>query len=180
MTPCRVHITGASASGTTTMGRALASAWAVPCHDTDDYFWQPSTPPYHQKRPVEDRLALMQTMFLARPAWVLTGSLMGWGDPLITQFDLVVFLTLDPEVRLARLAARELRRPDADKLRPGGTMHDEHQAFLRWASRYDEPSFSGRSRVRHEEWIGTLPCPVLRLDSSDPVASLVEAVDQRQ
>ena len=46
MTPCHLHITGASGSGTTTLGRALASAWAVPHADTDDYFWVPTTPPY--------------------------------------------------------------------------------------------------------------------------------------
>jgi len=33
MDPCRIHITGASGAGVTTLGRSLASLWAVPVHD---------------------------------------------------------------------------------------------------------------------------------------------------
>src|SRR6476659_5566434 len=78
-TPCRLLVTGASGSGTTTLGRALASDWAVPHADVDDYFWRPTSPAYVAKRPVEDRLRLMAEVFLGRDAWVLTGSVMGWG-----------------------------------------------------------------------------------------------------
>jgi adenylate kinase family enzyme len=41
----RIHITGASGAGVTTLGRASANALAIPHHDTDDYFWQPTRPP---------------------------------------------------------------------------------------------------------------------------------------
>jgi adenylate kinase family enzyme len=46
MKSCRIHIMGASGSGVTSLGRASADALAIPHHDTDDYFWQPTTPPY--------------------------------------------------------------------------------------------------------------------------------------
>lgn len=94
MQPCRVHITGASGSGTTTLGRALAQAWSVPCHDTDDYYWLPEEPEYSQKRPEAERLELMERVFLPRKAWILSGSLMGWGDALMQRFDLVIFLSI--------------------------------------------------------------------------------------
>jgi adenylate kinase family enzyme len=82
MNPCRVLVLGATASGTTTLARALANRWSVPHADTDDYFWVPTDPPYTEKRPEEQRLRLMQEMFLPRSAWVLSGSVMGWGEPL--------------------------------------------------------------------------------------------------
>jgi adenylate kinase family enzyme len=44
----RIHIMGASGAGVTSLGRALADALAVPHHDTDDYFWQPTIPPYQK------------------------------------------------------------------------------------------------------------------------------------
>ena len=50
MKTCRVHIMGASGAGVTSLGRALAEALAVPHHDTDGYFWRPTTPPYRDKR----------------------------------------------------------------------------------------------------------------------------------
>jgi adenylate kinase family enzyme len=45
MRRCRIHITGASGAGVTSLGRALADALAIPHHDTDDYFWQPTIRP---------------------------------------------------------------------------------------------------------------------------------------
>jgi len=73
----RLHVTGASGCGTTTLARAVADAWAVPHADADDYFWLPTDPPYVRKRPVEERLALMGSVFVPREAWVLSGSMLG-------------------------------------------------------------------------------------------------------
>ncbi len=94
MKSCRIHITGASGSGATSLGRTLADALAIPHHDTDDYFWQPTVPPYQQKRERAERLRLMQEVFLPRADWILSGSLEGWGDDLIPNFDLVIFLSV--------------------------------------------------------------------------------------
>ncbi|MGH6641377.1 MAG: hypothetical protein ACRED3_01645, partial [Bradyrhizobium sp.] len=92
MKSCRIHITGASGSGVTSLGRALADSLAMPHHDTDDYFWRPTIPPYRETREADERLKLMRKIFLPRADWMLSGSLNGWGNPLIPDFDLVVFL----------------------------------------------------------------------------------------
>ena len=42
----RIHILGASGSGTTALGQALAEHLRCPHFDTDDYFWLPTDPPY--------------------------------------------------------------------------------------------------------------------------------------
>lgn len=176
--PCRLFIMGASGSGTTTLGRAIANEWAVPHADADDYFWQPTSPPYRDKRAPSERLSLMREVFLPRSAWVLSGSIMGWGEELVENFDAVVLLTLDPESRMARLQARETVRSRG--LAPtGGIDHAAHEEFLSWARGYDDPGFAGRNRRRHEQWLALLSCPVLRLDSSVPVDDLVHAVMSR-
>ena len=175
MKTCRIHITGASGCGVTTLGRALADAIALPHHDSDDYYWQPTSPPYREKRAVEDRLRLMREMFLNRPAWVLTGSLDGWGDPIIPFFDLVIFLRTDRDVRLQRVRAREMRRYGAEAIAPGGWHHEAAKEFIEWVSHYDDASREGRSLKRHQAWLAALPCPILRLDGARPVAELVEA-----
>jgi adenylate kinase family enzyme len=110
MKSSRIHIMGASGAGVTSLGRALADALAIPHHDTDDYFWQPTVPPYQTKRERADRLRLMREMFLPRADWVLSGALDGWGDDIIPHFDLVVFLSTSAELRLQRLRARAFRR----------------------------------------------------------------------
>lgn len=156
-------MTGASGSGTTTLARAVADAWAVPHADADDYFWLPTDPPYVAKRPRADRLALMEQVFVPREAWVVSGSMQGWGDGVVDLCDAVVFLTLDPAERMRRIGARE-------QVRRGAGRVDEEalSAFLTWARGYDDPSFEGRSRASHEEWLASLTCPVLRLDGSRP------------
>jgi adenylate kinase family enzyme len=177
MRNCRIHIVGGSGSGTTTIGRAVADALAVPHHDTDDYFWLPTTPPYRELRPVADRLRLMGELFLGRADWVLSGSLDGWGAPaIISLFDLVVFLALPRDVRVSRLRDREARHFGAAAVGPGGWRHRETEEFIEWASHYEDGTREGRKLARHEAWLRTLSCPVLRLDATQPLERLVAEI----
>ena len=163
----RLHIVGASGAGVTTLGHALADALAIPHHDTDDYYWMPTTPPYRRRRDVADRLRLMHEMFVDRPDWVLSGSLDHWGGPVIAWFDLVAFVYVPTDIRLRRLRDREARR---------GWDHGETEEFIEWASHYNDGTREGRSLPRHEAWLTTLRCPVLRLDGTLPIGVLVERV----
>nr|WP_020494648.1 AAA family ATPase [Sciscionella marina] len=169
MTTRRVLVTGASGSGTTTLGRELAADWEVPHADADDYFWIPTDPPFTRKRPETERVELMRAVFLPRASWVLSGSLMGWGDSLIPMLDAVVFLTLAPEIRMRRLTERET-------IRYGGADTKASREFLDWARGYDDPGFAGRNLAGHEQWLARVPCPVFRLQSRDPVTELADSV----
>jgi adenylate kinase family enzyme len=175
MDACRVHLTGASGSGTTTLGRALASHWSVPHADADDYFWVPTSPAYVEKRPVPERLRLMEELFVGRDAWVLSGSVMSWGEPLVERFGAVVFLSVENETRLARLRAREVARYGAS-IDAGGAREADFREFMEWAEGYEDPTFDGRNRAQHEAWLRALPCPVLRLDSALGVDELLAQV----
>ena len=170
----RIHILGASGSGTTTFGRALASRLSVPFFDTDDFYWMPSNPPYEEKRPIPDRIRLMRDLFLDRPKWVLSGSLTSWSKPLETYFDIVFFLSLDDAERMARLRQREINRYGEAAITEGGSNFEAYSAFMDWASNYENNEFSGRSRKVHEAWIDGLKCKVIRLDSEAAVKSLVD------
>src|SRR5215472_18026063 len=108
--PDRVHILGASGSGTSSLGAAMASEYGHRHLDTDDYFWLPTVPPFREKRPRGERLELLRRSIRESNSWVLSGSLCGWGDVLIAEFELIVFSTVPTSVRLARLAAREVER----------------------------------------------------------------------
>lgn len=173
--PCRLFIMGASGSGRTALGRAIADKWAIPHADADDYFWRPTSPPYTEQRAPVERLSLMREVFVPRNTWVLSGSIMGWGEDLMAMFDAVVFLTLDPETRMTRLRARESIRV-LELAKAGGLDEAAHEEFMSWAQGYDNPDFAGRNRSRHEQWLAMLSCPILRLDSSRPVNDLVQAI----
>jgi adenylate kinase family enzyme len=171
----RVHLLGASGSGTTTLGRALAAELGAPHLDTDDYFWLPSTPPFQHRRPRPGRQARLAADLARHPDWTLSGSLCGWGDAFIALFDLVVFLWIPPDVRLARLRARERARYGA-AIDPGGLQHESCERFLAWAAGYDEElAPPERCRRLHEEWLARLPCPVVRFEGA---ASTAEHLDR--
>jgi adenylate kinase family enzyme len=175
--PHHIHILGASGSGTTTLGRALSARLGVPHFDSDDFFWVKNDPPYQTSRTVPERQAMLRAALDGAPSgWVVSGSLVKWGDAFIPRFDLVVFLTLPTEIRLARLRAREVSRYGDAAIAPGGWAHTMHKEFLEWAARYDSGGLEVRSLAMHEAWLAHVPCPVLRLDSRNPVDALVQAV----
>jgi adenylate kinase family enzyme len=172
-----IHILGASGSGTTTLGRALAARLGAAFFDTDDFFWLKTNPPFQSMREKGARQdKLRGALDDAKGGWVLSGSLTGWGDLFMPRFDLVVFLTLAPEIRMARLKAREVQRYGVDAIAPGGPTHQQHVEFLDWASRYDTAGVEMRSRVAHEAWLARLACPMLRLDTQQGVDALAQAV----
>jgi adenylate kinase family enzyme len=166
--PSYIHVTGASGAGTTTLGRVIADRLSLARLDTDDFFWVPTDPPFQRKREMPTRLRLLTEALdeAGSAGWVLSGSLSGWGDKLISRFQLVVFLVAPTDLRLRRLVARERLTFGADALAAGGLMHAEHAKFLAWAAAYDEGGPDMRSRAMHEAWLATLPCPVLRLDGA--------------
>ncbi|MDD1017319.1 adenylate kinase [Pseudomonas rubra] len=176
----RIYITGASCAGVTTLGQNLATELDARQVDVDDFFWMPTNPPFTTKRPVSERVPLIQQA-LGDQEWVLSGSCIGWGDELIAHADLIVFVATATPVRLERLAAREKAR-FGDRIAPGGDMHEIHVAFREWASQYDDPNFSGRNRGWHEAWISAQTAPVLRIDgTSRPetiVADVLDALSQ--
>ena len=175
----RLHLTGASGAGVTTLGHAVAERLGYDYLDTDDFYWEPTDPPYRVKRETGERLALLADHLDRSEGWVLGGSLAWWGTPLASRFDLVVFLYVPAEERLRRLQQRERER-FGDALDPGGAMHEQHQAFLAWAEGYDTGARSRRSLASHAAWLTELGCPVLRIEGtsslSASIGKVVEAV----
>ncbi|KEO51871.1 AAA family ATPase [Thioclava pacifica] len=167
----RVHITGAAGSGTSSLGRALAERLDVPFLDTDAFYWAVSDPPYTVKRPPEERLEMMEEA-KSSEGWVISGSLDGWGEPAIAGADLIIFLSASTPIRLARIRKREAMK-FGDRIRAGGDFFHNHASFLKWASSYDDPYFSGRSLSRHREWLAGRSEPVLNLSGARPVEDLV-------
>jgi adenylate kinase family enzyme len=179
MTFRHIHITGASGSGATTLGSTLAARTGMRHLDTDDFYWHwpPDAAPYTMKRAVPERLGQLRAAFAeAGPrGWVLSGAVGDWAEPIVPQFDLVVFLWAPTDVRVERLWHRENARFGA-AAEVGGARRREIEDFIAWAAAYDSGTREGRSLARHEAWLGTLSCPVLRLDGRGTLDGLVAAV----
>ncbi|CAN7716361.1 hypothetical protein LJR130_005969 [Variovorax sp. LjRoot130] len=148
-----IHVTGASGSGTSTLGKALAGELGGAFLDADDFFWAPSDPPFQARRPVEERRSLLLTEFSRSDIAVRSGSVTAWGVGIEDVFDFVVFLYVDTALRLERLRERELQR-----------FGKANPTFLEWAAQYDEGPSEGRSLAKQQAWLSARRCPVLNLD----------------
>ncbi len=52
-------------------------------------------------------------------------------------------------------------------------MYEHHLKFLDWAGRYDTGDANMRSRARHDLWQEGLACPLLTVDGTWELDSLV-------
>lgn len=164
----RIHITGAAGAGCTTLGKALAERLEVPLLDTDDYFWQPTVPLYQTRREPAERNASLARDLAASPRCVVSGSVMLWDSNLDDAFDLVVFLRVPDEVRMARLIARETER--------FGTPDPE---FIAWAATYETADRTTRSLALHEWWLGQRRCDILPIVGDHTVVENVRTILRR-
>jgi len=174
----RIHILGAPGSGTSTLGSAVARRLRVTHADSDSIYWLPTDPPFTTPRPSDEREALLLRRLPVTAHWVFSGAGTRWAAPLEPHCDLVVFLRLDPAIRMQRLRAREAARWGS-RIGPGGDMAALNAAFIAWAEAYDTAGSLRGGLVTHEAWLADQPAPVLRLDSRAPAEDLVEAVLER-
>ncbi|WP_067837873.1 ATP-binding protein [Amphibacillus sediminis] len=168
----KIHIFGASGSGTTTLGAALAKVLPHTQFDTDNYYWENK---FTRKRPVPERRKILNEDLSKCKNWILSGALCGWGDYLRSYFDLVIFLWIPQDIRLERLREREFLRY-GNQILPHGSKYDQFKTFIEWASLYDNAGMEVRSKTLHEHWMEELPCPVLRIEGDYSVEERVNIV----
>jgi adenylate kinase family enzyme len=170
----RVHIFGAAGCGSSPLGRALAQRLGCQHVDADDVYWLATVPPYQTRRAAPERVRMLEDATRWAGNWVLSGSIIGWGDALIRRFDLMVFLYVPAEIRLARLRTRERERFGRE-IELGGPMYERHQAFLQWAAGYGTGT-SGRTLESDANWLAQLNCSVMPMTGECPIYDQVNHI----
>ncbi|MEM1136989.1 MAG: AAA family ATPase [Bacteroidota bacterium] len=171
----RIHIFGASGSGTTTLGKALAPHLGWMHLDADDFYWKRTNPPYQQKIPLEQRNASITSAIEKYKSVIISGSMVSWGEQWKLAVDLAVFLYIPQKIRMERLRKRETARY-GNLLYSDENIKANTSAFLEWAVRYDDKKFTGRSISQHELWITQLTCTVLKIEGDTSVKERVDLV----
>lgn len=172
-----IIIFGASGSGTTSLGKALAQQLNCKHFDIDDYYWLNTYVPFTVVRPIKERIELLLADIAKCNYFVMSGNMgSSWSELFVPLFDLAVFNFTPTEVRINRIRAREIER-FGDRILEGGDMYEEHEKFIDWASRYDTGNVaSGRTLKKQTEWASILPCPVLRVDGSKEISYNVSEI----
>lgn len=172
-----IHIYGASGSGTSTLGRFISDKLGYFFMDTDDYFWEPTNPPYTTKRKSSERIEMMREDIDRNDNVVIAGSLVDWGDEFISVFTLAIRVETDTMIRLERLIKRE-REHFGSRIDIGGDMYEHNLEFMNWASSYDEGGLDMRSRAKHDDWQKQLKCPLIVLDGKMSVLENFEIIKE--
>ena len=165
-----IHICGACGSGTSTLGQALERKYGYKWLETDDYFHLPNG----QYRSHDERNSLLMAEINKYPKCVISGSLANWGEVFVPRFDLVVYVYTPTDIRIERLKKRQYER-FGERIREGGDLYNNHINFIEGASKYDILE-QGRCKKRHEEWFKLLTCPLLRVDGTEPVDTLLAKI----
>ena len=173
----RIHILGASGSGTTSIAKCLAKRTGYQHLDTDDFYWCDTSPPYTVANKPQERQLQLARALATHEQWILSGSLCGWGDIFIPRFELVIYVYVENEKRLERLKQRELMR-FGEAILPGGNQHEQHQAFIEWAAGYETTTGVSRNALRHQQWLEIILCPVVRIVNERTVDESVDDILQ--
>tara|TARA_R110000737_G_scaffold281083_1_gene287685 strand:+ start:739 stop:1248 length:510 start_codon:yes stop_codon:yes gene_type:complete len=146
-----ILILGASGSGQTTLGQALADSLTFDFLDADDFYWLPAIPAYQEKRDTDARLSLILQAMRSKSV-VIAGSVLGWGSVLEESFNLIIFLSLETKIRLQRLRIREQQEL--------GFVDEE---FITWAGEYENPNFYSRNRTKQLQWLANKRAKVITI-----------------
>lgn len=169
----KLHILGASCSGVTTLGNALAQHLNIPYFDSDEYFWEKTDPSFTKRRNPALRNQMIIDDIAKHGSWIIGGSLLKWD--LEPNFDLIVFLFIPHEVRMERLRKRELERY-GDIIFTDPIRNQQYNGFLNWASGYDDKTTQGRTLAAHESWLAGQTCQVLEIRGDYSVEERVRLV----
>ncbi|MDN3547058.1 AAA family ATPase [Mucilaginibacter aquaedulcis] len=174
----KILIMGASCAGSTTLGAALAKQLGYVVFDSDEYFWEKSVVPFTVKRNPELRNNMMISDTAKHDNWILSGSMVSWGEVWLHTFDLVVFLCIPHDIRMQRLHTRELERY-GDLIFTDPVRAKNYQDFVQWASGYDDNTTNGRTLQIHEAWLSKVSCPILEIWGDTTVEERVDLVLKR-
>lgn len=161
-----ILICGLNGSGKSTLGRALAAATGVRFLDSEELFFPKPVENDAYGKPVsrEEAVAHLTDEARAHPDLVFAAVRGDYGEALLPLYSCAVLVEVPREERLRRVRERSFAKFGARML-PGGDLHENEERFFRMVEE--------RAEDHVESWIRTLPCPVIRIDGTKPVAENV-------
>jgi len=171
----RIHIFGASGSGTSTVGKGLAKMLDIPHFDFDDYYWIPSDPPFIEPREAKEKFSMLINDTIDLNDFVISGHYAVEFKPIDERLTHAVFIWVPAQIRQERLRKRELDL-FGDRVLPGGDMYEGHEAFIKWAGSYDLNNSTGRNISKHKKRMRILKCPVIKIEDDIPLDDIIQQI----
>ena len=107
----KIYISGGPGSGKTTYAKFLSKQLNVPHFDLDEVKWIKGKNVFNQKRPKEERIALLNKILSENKDWILEGVyFQDWIIPVVEQADKIIVLKTPRRIRQIRIIRRSFRR----------------------------------------------------------------------
>ena len=136
-----IMIIGPSGSGKTTLGRVVAEKLGYPYFDVDDYIWKQDTEePYTEMYTKKEKISRLSNDIEPYEHFVMSGSMSSFHYAFDDKFEMMVFLYVEPDIRVQRVHNRAIER-FGEKVLEGGDMHQSHMKFLEGNRKYETRVF---------------------------------------
>ena len=160
-----IMIIGPSGSGKTTLGRFVAAQLGYPYFDVDDYIWRKDTKePYTVMYSREEKISRLSNDILPYEYFVMAGSMSSFHYAFDDKFEMMVFLYVEPDIRVQRVHNRALEH-FGGRILEGGDLCENHMRFLESNRRYEKdgsPNLHGQRK-----WMDEMSCLKLELDGTN-------------
>ena len=96
----------------------------------------------------------------------MAGSMSSFHQSFDNTFEMMVFLYVDPDIRVQRANERAIQR-FGNRVLEGGDMYESNQDFLRKVRQYETDGSPNLSEQK--AWMENLTCKKLELDGTEPI-----------
>lgn len=172
----RIHVTGHSCAGKSTLAAALATALGAPCVELDALNWLPGWVGLNETDP--ERLRARIRDATDGPAWVLAGSYESFVEPLCwPRMHTLVFLDLPRWRLIARVLRRSWRRwrsreqlwgTNYEKFWPQLAVWNQKDSLVWWIWTQHARKRAGLARLKRDPRYARLR--IIHLESVDEIA----------
>ena len=167
-------IIGPSGSGKTTLGKRLAEKLEYPFFDVDDFIWRSDTPePYTVMYSREEKISRLKAAMEPYEHFVMAGSMSSFHQEFDDTFGMMVYLYVEPDIRVERIRKRSIER-FGDRVLEGGDMYQSNLKFLEYNCSYETDGSPNMTEQR--VWMDSLSCIKLDLDGKESIDDNVNRI----
>ena len=167
-----IILCGGNGAGKSTLGEALARKLGRTFLDIETYYFpnREADYTYAAPRTQEEATKLLLEDMRRHEKFVFAAVKGNYGEEVVSMLTGAVLLSVPKAIRMKRVKDRSYQK-FGDRILPGGDLHRQEERFFAMVE--------NRSEQDVEQWLDTVPIPVLRVDGTQSIDSSVRYICAR-